>query len=214
MVSKASDDLPEPLGPVMTTSLSRGIEQATFLRLCWRAPRTVMRSMRPMAIARRAARGPWRTPEVAGSQVAMTRERTAIALVLAGSAVAAVALVSLGPPRPAPRAARRRPVGARGARRRRERPAEAHGRRCAPHARVVERRGAAPRRATHLGLPRGHGGRAWRVVPVRGAPLRRARSARRLPQVRRRGALRWSPHRAALLRRSPSSTPTCRARCR
>jgi sulfatase modifying factor 1 len=42
----------------------------------------------------------------------MTRERTAIALVLAGSAVAAVALVSLGPPRPPPAP----PVGAPSAR--------------------------------------------------------------------------------------------------
>src|ERR1051326_582333 len=39
MVSKASDDFPEPERPVKTTSLSRGIERVTFLRLCSRAPR-------------------------------------------------------------------------------------------------------------------------------------------------------------------------------
>src|SRR5688572_12765669 len=40
MVSKASEDLPEPESPVITTSLSRGISMSTFLRLCSRAPRT------------------------------------------------------------------------------------------------------------------------------------------------------------------------------
>src|SRR5215469_11509594 len=39
MVSKASEDLPEPDRPVRTTSLSRGISRSTFLRLCSRAPR-------------------------------------------------------------------------------------------------------------------------------------------------------------------------------
>src|SRR5690349_1838963 len=38
MVSKASDDLPEPDRPVRTTSRSRGISTSTFLRLCSRAP--------------------------------------------------------------------------------------------------------------------------------------------------------------------------------
>src|SRR5882724_8352784 len=42
MVSKASEDLPDPDSPVMTTSLSRGISTSTFLRLCSRAPRTEM----------------------------------------------------------------------------------------------------------------------------------------------------------------------------
>src|SRR5205823_4982215 len=45
MVSKASDDLPEPDSPVKTTSLSRGIDSVTFFRLCSRAPRIVMWSM-------------------------------------------------------------------------------------------------------------------------------------------------------------------------
>src|SRR4030065_212381 len=44
MVSKASEDLPEPETPVMTTSLSRGITTSMFLRLCSRAPRTIMES--------------------------------------------------------------------------------------------------------------------------------------------------------------------------
>src|SRR3972149_1270956 len=42
MVSKAREDLPEPETPVMTTSLSRGISTSMFLRLCSRAPRTMM----------------------------------------------------------------------------------------------------------------------------------------------------------------------------
>src|SRR5712691_10551485 len=38
MVSKASDDFPEPDSPVKTTSLSRGIVRSMSLRLCSRAP--------------------------------------------------------------------------------------------------------------------------------------------------------------------------------
>src|SRR5580692_3260377 len=38
MVSNASDDLPDPDRPVITTSLSRGISTSMFLRLCSRAP--------------------------------------------------------------------------------------------------------------------------------------------------------------------------------
>src|SRR3984893_3509683 len=45
MVSKASDDLPEPDSPVKTTSSSRGISRSTFLRLCSRAPRIVIARM-------------------------------------------------------------------------------------------------------------------------------------------------------------------------
>src|SRR4030095_8810840 len=40
MVSKASEDFPEPLKPVTTTSWLRGIVTLMFLRLCSRAPRT------------------------------------------------------------------------------------------------------------------------------------------------------------------------------
>src|SRR5208337_813303 len=43
MVSKAREDLPEPLSPVMTVKVLRGISTSMFLRLCWRAPCTVMR---------------------------------------------------------------------------------------------------------------------------------------------------------------------------
>lgn len=42
MVSKASEDLPEPERPVTTVRVLRGMETEMFLRLCWRAPRTVM----------------------------------------------------------------------------------------------------------------------------------------------------------------------------
>src|ERR1700677_1820309 len=45
MVSKAKEDLPEPLKPVMTTNLSRGMERLRFLRLCWRAPPILMNSL-------------------------------------------------------------------------------------------------------------------------------------------------------------------------
>src|SRR5579862_2723115 len=41
MVSKASEDLPEPERPVMTTRRSRGISRLMFLRLCSRAPRII-----------------------------------------------------------------------------------------------------------------------------------------------------------------------------
>src|SRR5215471_10983958 len=42
MVSNASDDLPDPLSPVITVRVLRGISTEMFLRLCWRAPRTVI----------------------------------------------------------------------------------------------------------------------------------------------------------------------------
>src|ERR1700741_2179614 len=45
MVSKAREDLPEPDRPVITVNRSRGISTLMFLRLCWRAPLTLMRSM-------------------------------------------------------------------------------------------------------------------------------------------------------------------------
>src|ERR1700712_2737301 len=41
MVSKASEDFPEPDKPVKTTSESRGMEMSTLRRLCSRAPRTI-----------------------------------------------------------------------------------------------------------------------------------------------------------------------------
>src|SRR5215469_17648461 len=44
MVSKASEDFPEPLNPVITVNVLRGISTSIFFKLCWRAPWTVMRS--------------------------------------------------------------------------------------------------------------------------------------------------------------------------
>jgi hypothetical protein len=43
-VSKASEDLPEPLTPVTTVNRSMGMLKSTFLRLLTRAPRTMMAS--------------------------------------------------------------------------------------------------------------------------------------------------------------------------
>src|SRR5438270_11381149 len=40
MVSKAGEDFPEPLSPVMTVRLLRGISTSILRRLCWRAPCT------------------------------------------------------------------------------------------------------------------------------------------------------------------------------
>src|SRR5208283_1404768 len=64
MVSKASDDLPEPLNPVITTNLSRGMERLRFFKLCWRAPPILMNfpvmtqnfAMRPLVILHQTAR--------------------------------------------------------------------------------------------------------------------------------------------------------------
>ncbi len=44
MVSKASEDFPEPDNPVKTIMAFRGKSSETFLRLCSRAPRTTKRS--------------------------------------------------------------------------------------------------------------------------------------------------------------------------
>src|SRR4051794_32561749 len=57
MVSNASEDLPDPLGPVNTTTLPRGKDTETFFRLCWRAPTTTSRSMEGGTVSteRRAA---------------------------------------------------------------------------------------------------------------------------------------------------------------
>src|SRR5882757_1464215 len=57
MVSNASEDLPEPDRPVITTSESRGSSTVTSLRLCSRAPVTTMEfwreDIRPPVILRR-----------------------------------------------------------------------------------------------------------------------------------------------------------------
>jgi hypothetical protein len=39
-VSNAREDLPEPLSPVITVRLFRGILTLMLRRLCWRAPQT------------------------------------------------------------------------------------------------------------------------------------------------------------------------------
>src|SRR5271170_2146530 len=59
MVSNASEDLPEPLGPVKTTILPRGRLRLTFFRLCCRAPTTTSLSTvaRTGSTARRTTRG-------------------------------------------------------------------------------------------------------------------------------------------------------------
>src|SRR5271166_3070981 len=42
MVSNASEDLPDPLRPVITVKVLRGISTLMFFRLCCRAPLTLM----------------------------------------------------------------------------------------------------------------------------------------------------------------------------
>src|SRR5688500_5755432 len=56
MVSNASEDLPLPDSPVMTTSLSRGMVRLMFLRLCCLAPR--------ISIASRGISEVWGTSQV------------------------------------------------------------------------------------------------------------------------------------------------------
>src|SRR5581483_12179274 len=81
MVSKASDDLPEPESPVMTMSLLRGSSTSMFLRLCSRAPLTTILSMsgpqRRLAPLGADYHITYRSPEVAvcvrAEQVDMTR---------------------------------------------------------------------------------------------------------------------------------------------
>src|SRR2546427_3871298 len=51
MVSKASDDFPEPDNPVKTTSLSRGMVRSMSLRLCSRAPRMTISVCCPAAFS-------------------------------------------------------------------------------------------------------------------------------------------------------------------
>src|SRR5215813_13089113 len=58
MVSKASEDLPEPDRPVITTSRSRGRSRSTFFRLCSRAPRIEMKRC-GSAEGKRAGRRDW-----------------------------------------------------------------------------------------------------------------------------------------------------------
>src|SRR5678815_4795715 len=62
MVSKASDDFPDPDRPVMTVRLSRGMSTDTPFKLCSRAPRTeiwvsMVRSFVPYLFADRKTAG-------------------------------------------------------------------------------------------------------------------------------------------------------------
>src|SRR5918997_1171527 len=74
MVSKASEDLPEPDNPVITTSESRGSSTVTSLRLCSRAPLTTIDwcgedITRPVYVGRRRAQGRSRAAVLDGRQV-------------------------------------------------------------------------------------------------------------------------------------------------
>src|SRR6516165_8847161 len=62
MVSKASDDFPEPEIPVKTMSRSRGSRSVTSLRLCSRAP-WIVRSLLVGSAATASAYRPGRTVE-------------------------------------------------------------------------------------------------------------------------------------------------------
>src|SRR5215472_5210333 len=56
MVSKASEDLPDPDNPVITTRLSRGKSTSMFLRLCSRAPRIRICCCMPQILSRDRSR--------------------------------------------------------------------------------------------------------------------------------------------------------------
>src|SRR5438128_12384674 len=57
MVSKASEDFPEPLTPVTTVIWFMGIENEMFLRLLTRAPRTSMAFSVMVNLCRRSQTG-------------------------------------------------------------------------------------------------------------------------------------------------------------
>ncbi len=61
MVSKASELLPEPDSPVITTSFSRGSSSVMFLRLCSRAPRMEM-NLEVILTANVGGKGPFNKP--------------------------------------------------------------------------------------------------------------------------------------------------------
>src|SRR5258706_14957293 len=77
MVSKASDDLPEPDRPVKTTSRSRGISRSTFLRLCSRAPRIVIARIAEPALYWRFALITSSISAIPGALTARVRARIA-----------------------------------------------------------------------------------------------------------------------------------------
>src|SRR5436190_2714879 len=74
MVSKASEDLPEPDKPVNTISASRGISRSTFFRLCSRAPRTwIVLWPSPTGVALPASAGDLLTIFAIGSVLCFAR---------------------------------------------------------------------------------------------------------------------------------------------
>src|SRR3954466_16275141 len=85
MVSKASDDLPEPESPVITTRESRGSSTLTSLRLCSRAPVTTMEFWRedirpPQILGRRRTtkpnlRSPCKLPGIQQLGLQVVRDR-------------------------------------------------------------------------------------------------------------------------------------------
>src|SRR5581483_5400384 len=89
MVSKASEDLPEPDSPVITTRLSRGRSTSMFLRLCSRAPRMRIDCMSVnLAFARCYCHGEQNMNLKRGGAVATS---LALGLLLFGSCVASAA---------------------------------------------------------------------------------------------------------------------------
>src|SRR3954454_14100570 len=106
MVSKASDDLPEPESPVITTRESRGSSTSTSLRLCSRAPVTTMEFWRedirpPLILERRRTsksnlRSPCKLPGIEQLRLQVVQERLHAEL-LPGGATEQLARVELAP---------------------------------------------------------------------------------------------------------------------
>src|SRR5882724_671085 len=190
MVSNASEDLPEPDSPVITTSWSRGISRSTDLRLCSRAPRMTIRSL-AIAVyytARLGRRGP--SPATPCGSLYLIR------LASGGGAPAprrpAARTTSYGSPRaagPQPRDALRLAL---------------------PHTARLGRRGPSP--ATPCGshylirLASGGGAPAPRRLAARTTSYGSPRAAGPQPRDALRLAL---PHTARLGRRGPSPATPC-----
>src|SRR3546814_1542700 len=90
MVSKASEDLPDPDSPVITISRSRGSSRSMFLRLCVRAPR-----MRMVSIAMGELASGLRWGLAAGMREP-TRERNEVPIWGQTGSFSSLALVGLG----------------------------------------------------------------------------------------------------------------------
>ena len=60
IVSKANDDFPDPLRPVITVRLFRGISTSTFFRLCTRAPQTLILSSSLFIVMEKHGISSWR----------------------------------------------------------------------------------------------------------------------------------------------------------